>query len=198
MTSPAKNDELLLLAFRYVSGELSAPEMEAFEAQLADDATTQQALADVVQLSEAVAIGAAERAVTRRQERVRRRTSRRQVVAAGLGGAVIAGSVLVLAGRISQRGDTGDTGTAQSAPVSTQEAQSMVSLWSELGGEQVAASNGDESYSPSADDANTTIGDEIPDWMLAAVAGAGGDDLSDPDAVPRPMSLPDEGDEETL
>jgi hypothetical protein len=74
----------------------------------------------------------------------------------------------------------------------------MVSLWSELGGEQVAASNGDESYSPSADDANTTIGDEIPDWMLAAVAGAGGDDLSDPDAVPRPMSLPDEGDEETL
>jgi anti-sigma factor RsiW len=198
MNCPSHNDELLLLAFRYVSGELSAPETESFEAQLAEDAATQQALADVVQLSEAVAIGAAERAVTRRQERVRRRTSRRQVIAAALSGAVIAGAVFVLAGRISQHGASRDAGATAARPVSPQEAQSMVSLWSELGGEPVAASNGDESYAQLVDDANAAIGDEIPDWMLAAVAGVDGEDLSDPDGVPRPMTLPDDGDEETL
>jgi anti-sigma factor RsiW len=197
MNCPSHHDELLLLAFRYVSGELSAPETEAFEAQLADDAATQQALADVVQLSEAVAIGAAERAVTRRQERVRRRTSRRQVIAAGLSGAVLAGSVFVVAGRISQHGGSGDASTTAARPVSPQEAQSMVSLWSELGGEPVAASNGDESYT-AADDVEAAIGDEIPDWMLAAVAGVDSDDLIDRDGAPRTPISPDDGDEETL
>ncbi len=72
----------------------------------------------------------------------------------------------------------------------------MVSLWSELGGEQVA--NGDESYSPVADDAEAAIGDEIPDWMLAAVAGVDSDDLLDPDGAPRELISPDDGDEETL
>jgi hypothetical protein len=197
MTSPAENDELLLLAFRYVSGELSASETEAFEAQLAGDGATQQALADVVQLSEAVAIGAAEGAVTRRQERVQRRTSRRHVIVAGLSGAVLAGSVFVVAGRISQDGASRDAGATAGTSVSPQEAQSMVSLWSELGGEPVAASNGDESYTV-ADDVEAAIGDEIPDWMLAAVAGVDGEDVSDPDGVPRPMTLPHDGDEETL
>jgi anti-sigma factor RsiW len=197
MTSPAKNDELLLLAFRYVSGELSAPETEAFEAQLAEDSATQQALADVVQLSEAVAIGAAERAVTRRQERMRRRTSRRQVIAAGLSGAVLAGSVFIVAGRISQHGASRDAGATATRQISPQEAQSMVSLWSELGGEPVAASNGDEPYA-AADDVEAAIGDEIPDWMLAAVAGVDSDDLIDRDGAPRTPISPDDGDEETL
>jgi hypothetical protein len=120
------------------------------------------------------------------------------VIAAGLSGAVLAGSVFVIAGRISQDGASRDAGVTASRPVSHQEAQSMVSLWSELGGGQVATSNGDESYAPVGDDAEAAIGDEIPDWMLAAVAGMDGEDMSDPDGVPRPMTLPDDGEEETL
>lgn len=197
MTPSSNNDELLLLAFRYVSGELSAPEQESFEAQLAEDVAAQQALADVVQLSEAVAIGAAERAVTRRQERVQRRTGRRQVVAAACAGAAIAASLFVLAGRINRQGDARDGRTTDVPPVSSQEAHSVVTIWSALGSTDVEPSIVDDSTVLSADGADA-VSDEIPDWMLAAVAGVDSDELPDPESLPHPMTSPPDDDEETL
>lgn len=197
MTISSQNDELLLLAFQYVSGELSAPETEAFEAQLAEEASAQQALADVVQLSEAVAIGAAERAVTRSQERVRRRSGRRQMIVAGLSGAVIAGAVFALAGRINQQGPSHDEQTAAVPSVSPQEAHSVVTLWSALGSAESEPSIVDESNIIPVEGADVT-GDEIPDWMLAAVAGVESIELLNSDRTPRPVTSPDDDDEETL
>lgn len=47
--------DLDLLAFRYVAGELTAAEAEAFEEQLACDQTAREAVASAVQVAEAVA-----------------------------------------------------------------------------------------------------------------------------------------------
>src|SRR5690348_7639444 len=55
MKRDVEPDELLLTAFRYVAGELSAQDASQFEARLANDLDAQQALADAVLLGDAVA-----------------------------------------------------------------------------------------------------------------------------------------------
>src|SRR5687767_2601083 len=53
------DQELLWLAFRYVSDELSAEEVEQFEERLAVDQAAREAVAEAVLMCEAVSAGAA-------------------------------------------------------------------------------------------------------------------------------------------
>jgi ferric-dicitrate binding protein FerR (iron transport regulator) len=53
------HDELHWLAFRYVAGEMTADEEGRFEAQLADDQGAREAVAQAVELHEAVRLAAA-------------------------------------------------------------------------------------------------------------------------------------------
>jgi len=116
---------------------------------------------------------------------------------AGLSGAVVAGCLFVLAGWLSRHGASPDAEVADVVPVSSQEAHSVVSLWSALGDAAPDPSIADESNVSAADGADAT-GDEVPDWMLAAVAGVESDDLFDQEPPPHPVPPQDDGDEETL
>ena len=68
---PLKTDPLQL-AQQYLLGELSGPEIEAFEKRLADDATLAEALADVVLLHGSLT-GATTRAMPERSQKTKRR-----------------------------------------------------------------------------------------------------------------------------
>ena len=51
----SKDEDLDLLAFRYIAGELTPAESEAFEQRLADDQAAREAVARAVDLAQAVA-----------------------------------------------------------------------------------------------------------------------------------------------
>src|SRR5262245_34308227 len=61
------NDELHWLAFRYVAGEMTAAEEESFEQQLADDQEAREAVAQVVELNEAIRLAATKPVVAPRR-----------------------------------------------------------------------------------------------------------------------------------
>jgi ferric-dicitrate binding protein FerR (iron transport regulator) len=194
MTFPLDHDELLLLAFRYLAGELSAAESEAFEARLADDEPAQQALADVVQVSAALGAGSGTNAPTCVPVVAGRNVRRRQIAAAALAGGTIACGVLLLTA--DWNSPPSGPGTAAS-DVTPRQARSMVALWNELQFEEPERPLADEQLSSltSDDEADPA---EVPDWMLAAVAGLEPGDLPESEADSRPGDTPPELDEEVL
>jgi hypothetical protein len=206
MTLPLAHDELLLLAFRYLAGELSAAESEAFEARLADDEPAQQALADVVQISAAlgtsasvgvskVSFSVAESTPAGGRPLTGGRTvRRRQIAAAALAGGTIACGVLLLTG--GGNSPPAGPGTAASE-VTPRQARSMVALWNELQFEEPDRPLADEQLSSltSDDEADPAL---VPDWMLAAVAGLESDTLPERVQDSQPGDAAPELDEEVL
>lgn len=174
MSSSPGQSELLLLAFRYISGEVGADEGAAFEGRLESEPAAQQAVIDAVRLTAALQRNAPEPLpalpgpeplpATGRREFAERRGWAAVVLVAG---AALAAAVLVAleAGRPDSRPDH-LSATAEEA--ADPDAGTTVSLWSAL--------DADENVEPVPGDGALPDGDfdpapadVIPDWMLSAL-----------------------------
>lgn len=194
MNAPPAQDELLLLAFRYLAGELSATESEGFETRLADDEAAQQALADVVQVSVALGAGTGTKTPTCVPVVAVRSIRRRQIAAAALAGGTIACGLFLLTGGWNT--PPAGPGTAAS-DVTPRQARSMVALWNELQFDEPERPLAEEQLSSlsSDDEADPAL---VPDWMLAAVAGLEPDALPEKAPDSQPGDATPELDEEVL
>lgn len=184
MTSQRDDDELLLTAFRYVSGELPASESVRFEARLADDLQAQQALADAVLLGDALTRSAVVATVRSGPQTLPQRAGR---VGAVLAVAAVALLILVslwpTSSGVRDQSLTGMASRNQAAD------RSVLDVWSDLAGGEA----GNDAVDPGAigdigidgGDDEAPVGEEIPEWLLHAVAGTqSGDD----DAAPGPAA----------
>lgn len=154
-------EDLNWLAQQYVLGELGAEAVEAFEARLADDEETGAALARAVQLVAALRTG--------RAVRVERSTSRRgwRRLAYGLAATAAAGAVVWLAPR------TAIESPKEMAAVAPQRALELVSRWRDARPESVS---GSDRWNEEEQDA----GDDVPNWLMAAVSLEAGGATEDP------------------
>ncbi len=202
MTPDRDNSELLLTAFRYVSGELPAGEAANFETLLASDQSARDALADVVELSEAVAVEEFERFHTQPYESVAGRTRRalpRWGVVAAVAVVAVACFLVLNNGDQPDRAGGPDVASQATEAVTVpveDGADSVLSLWSELGWDNADLFESDaflaEDVEPLSPDK-----DEIPDWLLTAVVGD--EDETGADNMPDDMrELMDELDQENL
>ena len=184
MATQTTTDQMLLDAFRYVSSEMDAAERLRFEVALESDAAAQQALVDVVCLSEAVAIGTCD-AILAKQQRTEQRRSRRHISALAALTACLAIACVAMLLVENQDSDP----IAESVAPTTIEAESeVVSLWSDLHSDVVLAEPQPEAPELTADDA---VSGDFPAWMIAASLTADDSDAND-------RLLDDELDEETL
>lgn len=154
-------EDLNWLAQQYVLGELGTEAVEAFEARLADDEEAGAALARAVQLVAALRTGQA--------VRVERSTSRRawRHLAYGLSAAAAAGAVVWLAPR------TATESPDEVAAVAPQRALELVSRWRDARPESVS---GSDRWNDEEQDA----GDDVPNWLMAAVSLEAGGATEDP------------------
>lgn len=174
MSQFPEQDDFDLTAMRYLTGELSPAETDAFEKLLADDVTACERLADVVELTAAMTTAPCAPVA---------RTTRGGLAAAPTRGfsfwpAALAASLLlaIVAGlaALLPRGEDADTRLAQSWIDSSDAVDQLLEVDNLLVAEQtlppqldVAAWNGEEE----------TDWDAPPAWMLAAVALEQEDDL---------------------
>lgn len=202
MTPDQDHAELLLTAFRYISGELSADETTAFEDRLSNDQPAREALADVVELSEAIAVEEFDRCDPLRRKPAHAhdapaRDSRRGVLVA-VCVIAIAGVFMLNDGRRSEHDPGHETTVDTGAPATDAvdgDADSVLSLWSELGVDDAERLRSDAILADESDELPTTE-NEIPDWLLTAVDGDVGETGSNlPDEMPELM---DDLDQENL
>lgn len=184
-------DELLLTAFQYVAGELTAAESARFESRLADDLAAQQALADAVLLAGSLrrpARVAAARLATAPAAHRRNRAFVAAVMAACAIGLVA----------LAWPGPSNDHDAVDGhAPfrVSDQErARSLLAAWSEMSAATTNEQDGSADDS-TGDDLPESQFDELPEWLLHAVAEAEGDVAEEPSPAPAEPVIDD--DEET-
>ncbi|SFJ61284.1 anti-sigma factor [Planctomicrobium piriforme] len=165
--------EVLLLASRYLSGELDSIAAADFEQRLADDQFARDALADVVQLTAAMqSLPATELQVFPVQPRPAAfTTSRRRLVLATLlsTAAVLALIAVVNIARLPSE-----------LPESPLE---MADIWTAVPEIEIPLDPEEEPFEPLA-------ALDVPDWMFAALAAD--------DAVPNVVPVPSEIDEENL
>lgn len=154
-------EDLNWLAQQYVLGELGAEAVEAFEARLADEEEAGAALARAVQLVAALRTG--------RAVRVERSTSRRawRRLAYGLSAAAAAGAVVWLAPR------TATESPEEVAVIAPQRALELVSRWRDARPESMP---GSDRWNDEEQDA----GDDVPNWLMAAVSLEAGGATEDP------------------
>jgi hypothetical protein len=199
MTPEQDQSELLLTAFRYVSGELPAGEATLFEVRMADDQSARDALTDVVELSEAVAVEEFERC--RPLRTVAASVQPRHV--APKWGVVAVCVVAVATLFVLNKVRTDPIGRPEdAAPVAEttipveNDADAVLSLWSELGRDNADLTSS-ETFPGDDPDALSPNAGEVPDWMLAAVVGDGHKTSSD--RMPEDMrELMDDPDHENL
>lgn len=130
------------LAQRYVLGELAADEVTAFETRLADDELAAAAVADAARLVMALE--------TAQEDTTAGRPSRRSWagrIAIGLAG--LAAAVAII-GLLQSRDDVAGSRSAE-----------LAERWAEI----VDTATAEEL----ADDDDASVGDDVPDWLLAAV-----------------------------
>lgn len=130
------------LAQRYVLGELAADEVTAFETRLADDELAAAAVADAARLVMALE--------TAQEDTTSGRPSRRSWagrIAIGLAG--LAAAVTII-GLLQSRDDVAGSRSAE-----------LAERWAEIA----------DTVTPEelADDDDASVGDDVPDWLLAAV-----------------------------
>jgi hypothetical protein len=196
MTTDGDNSELLLTAFRYVAGELSAEEAADFETLLSDDQAARDALADVVVLSEAMAVEEFERI---HPQRIGVVPSRRVFPKWG---SIVALCILVVAGLTVLNPDNPPDLTDPGEDLAVQpvhpmplsevgDPHSVLSLWSELRGgdsDQYAA----DPYLVEESETFTSAPNEVPDWMLSAiVSGTDAPPVNMPEDMRELMDDPD-------
>jgi hypothetical protein len=166
MNRTIDDGDLLLTAFRYVSGELSAADVRQFEAKLADDPAAQQALADTVLLGDVLARSTV---VVRARPDVRSARQRPRHSVAVLS---VVAAFLLLASLWPSLSDRDDS-LVKSGPESQRDKRSVLEVWNHLADSDAmgqglladALSEGAEEAEPAGDE------EEIPEWLLHAVAG---------------------------
>jgi hypothetical protein len=163
MNRPSDQSDLLLLAFRYVSGELPAQEAATFEERLAGDQDACEALADAVELCEVVAIGAADSVMAPARSS---RPSRRKAAA------VLAGSLASVAAIVAVGTQLADRGADREQRYAAHQASSLLSMWRHLRNQEGDGNDRDLDE----DGSNVEASDEIPDWMFTALATTAGDE----------------------
>ncbi len=145
-------DDLDWLAHRYLLDELSADEAAAFEERLGTDEEAAAALSRSVRLM--AAVSSVLHGVTR-VEPAPATPVRRQKILAGLT-AIAATIALVFGLSVSQ---------ALKPVAASGDAAELVSIWRESAGEMPV-----ESDSPADEDEVQAATDDVPDWLMAAVA----------------------------
>lgn len=175
----AAGEELTWLAFQYLTAELSAEEVERFEARLAVDQAAREALAKTVELYHAVAAAEAEPVVANLPSTTTRRTGWSLPVA-WVSVGVSAAAVLLMAGW--NAGWFGGS-SLQSSPRSMVSPE-LATAWSEV--RSVANSDDDLSDEELAVLTEIELGldTEAPDWMTAAVLGIAGRSPTGSEPVP--------------
>lgn len=191
-------DELLLTAFQYVAGELTAAESARFESRLADDLAAQEALADAVLLADSL-----QRPIRVAAARPTQLAAARPTVPVAQGrnrafvAAVMAACAIGLVA-LAWPGPTDDRVAVDGpAPfrVSDQErARSLLDVWSEMAAGATAEPDGSVDDSTGGD-LPESEGDELPEWLLHAVAEAEGGVVEEPSRAPAEPVIDD--DEET-
>jgi len=151
-------------AFRYVAGEMSSDEAAVFERRLADDQSAREAVADAVELAQALAtLGPEAREDTRPVPKARlgsgKRTWRRRAVWTVAGTAACV--ALIVTSWLYRGGET-----AQSTDLSLEQ---LALLWSQIG-EELDPRELDEWAEDFSDDPTDQDADVPPSWMLAAVS----------------------------
>lgn len=136
------DESLDWLAQRYVLGELPAAEAVTFEARLADDELAAAAVANAARL--VMALETAQEIGTARRPTGRSWAGRITIGLAGLAAAV------AVIGLLRSRDDMAGGRSAE-----------LAERWAEI----ADMGTGDEL----ADDEDTAVGDDVPDWLLAAV-----------------------------
>lgn len=199
MTTDRDNSELLLTAFRYVAGELSAQHAADFENSLAEDQSARDALADVVVLSEAVAVEEFERVHPQRIAPVpSRRTFPKWGTVVAL--CILAVACLIVLNPDNQRDVThpaDDVAVQPPDPMPLSEMgdpRSVLSLWSELGNGAADRYTSEPFFEES--ETFSPVLNEVPDWMLSAVVGSA--DASPVDMPEDMRELMDDPDRENL
>lgn len=143
------NDDDLLLAVRYVTGECDASEAGAFEERLADDEAAQYALV------EATRIVALLKSTPCCPQFAQPETKKhRWGVGTGQWGVVLAACVVVAVGVLW----TIESGTSTPSPA-------LAQAWSSMEHEPVAAIAAEEELV----DESQELAAEVPDWLLTAV-----------------------------
>ncbi len=152
-------NDLQWTAFRYIAGELSHADAEAFEARLADDQAAREAVAASVQMTQAVASISDEITAGDETADEQRRKNRWAIVAI-----VVSAACLLMASSILFTQPDSQTGLSQSDA----RADQIVDAWA----------NAAETIPPSVDSVanglEESVDDEsevvVPEWMLAAVS----------------------------
>ncbi len=147
------HDELDWLAFRYIAGELTRAESEAFEQRLADDQTAREAVARAVMLTSAIVAGRGESPASVVRYPSRPRWTRWVVAAAAV---LLAAITIVVVRPGSRPGESNDELT-------------VAGVWAEsaLGHGEWSSEFGDDA-DHSDDDADDIA---LPDWLIEAVSG---------------------------
>lgn len=176
MKSDRDHDELLLTAFRYAAGELTGAESSQFETLLADDLPAQQALADAVLLGDGLA-----RSTVVVQPRSGTRAAPQQRGRIGAVLAVVAVALLVVVLLRPDSSGVRDRSLAGSPD------RSVLDVWSDLADSETVEQVAVADFGNEADDGAAVEAEDIPDWLLHAVAGT----LPPGDETP-PGPAPDE------
>ena len=178
MNRSVDDGELLLTAFRYVSGELSAAEARQFETLLADDPAAQQALAHTVLLGDALARSTV---VVRVRPVLRPRHQRGRHAGAVL--AAIA-AALLLAVTLWPSSPRPDEALATSRDAQRDNG-SVLDVWNDLADSDAMGQNLLTNALHDAFDETDPADDseDIPEWLLHAVAGT---PATEEEAAPAP------------
>ncbi len=165
------SEERTWQAFQYVSGELTPDEEQAFEAELADDQSLRELVADLVTTCEAVCVVESQTVTTSAPPAVTPRRGR--LFAASV--AVALGLLLAVAARFGPHADNGLADTNEAvvptpAPIDGIAEEDVLAMWAESAVEQDPEIGLDGLLGQSVDLAESS--DEefvVPGWMFAAL-----------------------------
>lgn len=196
MNRLSEHDELLLTAFQYVSGELSATDAARFEARLAEDEAAQQAVADAVILSDSLLLQVRVMPV-RCSSAAKDGGRHRTFVATALAAVAVVLIALAWPGAGDpERALIDNARHADDVTPSEQSAGSLLAVWSEMSaGAAEEPESLDSADDPAAAGSPASDADELPEWLLHAVAEAQGAQAEP--SVPSVDPVDDELDEET-
>lgn len=190
--NPEDKSDLLWDAFRYVADELADDERGAFEERLAEDQAAREAVAQAVQLSQAVASVSAETNSPAPPRRPNLSRSRRSAVVLSAA-AALAVCLLLAVGILFNGADKrGKRPVTETTSAETDRAGALLALWSSSEAGSLAFPQDDaenenqeqetidsqylESFDDSLDDFT------VPDWMVSAVRG----DVQQDELPPEP------------
>ncbi len=175
-----EQDELTWQAFRYVAGELSIAEVEQFEELLAVDQGAREAVAQLVELYQAV-IAAEESAPVIACVSVAARPNYKWTHnLAWLASGAAAAAILIVAGWKAGWLDADLNANRTVASVSPALADAWTAMQADLAQAEDESGSEETSRPMSLDDEELAFSTEAPSWMTAAVLGLSGREVAPP------------------